>query len=95
MGNGHDDLLKGIHVVAITHALARPWDVDISIYVRHPKKRPVSENLPPNTRPSTAVIQVTLITAGVESPILINMERNIQDIGVVVESFLDTISYDM
>lgn len=30
MGDRHDDLLKRIHIVAISHALIRPRDVDIS-----------------------------------------------------------------
>lgn len=52
-------------------------------------------DLPSNAGAISTVIHVTIITTGVEPPVLVHVQRDIQDIGVVVERFLNTITCDM
>jgi hypothetical protein len=58
--------------------LARPGDVDILS----------------NTSASSAVVPVALVPSGVKLSVLIDMKGDVENIGVVVKRFLNTVAYE-
>jgi hypothetical protein len=47
-----------------------------------------------NTSASSAVVPVALVPSGVELSVLIDMKGDVENIGVVVKRFLNTVAYE-
>lgn len=93
--NWHHNLLECMHVVAITHSLVRPWDVDVPAIdvTLVPGSFSISQgHLLAESSASSAVMFISFGTRRVELSILVDMDRDVENIGVLVECFLDSIS---
>lgn len=67
VGDGHDDLLEGIEVICITHALGRPRNIDVanipSVNTASGNRRyEAAGNLLPYPVPQSNVLMVSVIS---------------------------------
>lgn len=75
VGHRHDDMLKGKHIICVSHAFCRPRDVDIF----------------PLAGPRTTVQVVAIRSGWIESAIFVDMQGNIQYVRVRIEGLLNAI----
>lgn len=86
-----------MHVVTITHALVRPRDVDIPTFDDEPKvsaKPPFQVRLNSLSQSGSlaAVIPIAFIATRIELAILVDVNRDVENIGIIVESLLHSVS---
>ena len=87
----HDNVLEGIEIIGISHALARPWYVDVSckvnLYTIHQKRALLS-----NACSNTTMQMVAVISRWIETSIFMHMNRYIEHVRVIVECLLNSIT---
>lgn len=91
--NRHDDLVKCIHVITVAHALVRPGNVDVPGGLAGEFPVVWSPGLPPVSDSSTTMVHVPIFAVRIEFAVLVDVERDVQNIGVVIECLLNPITW--
>lgn len=84
-----------MHIVTIAHSLIRPWNINVPVVDVSPvsgRLAPLAKDLLPKARTFATVGFVSIGARRVELSILMDVERDVENIWVIVERFLDSIS---
>lgn len=86
-----------MHVVTITHSLVRPRDIDVSKFDHEFKAQamlaiPAQIDSLSKTGSLATLIPITFIATGVKVSVLVDVNRDVKDIGIIVKSLLNSVT---